>query len=112
MPPSLSPAPAIPGKIDLQECFAKAWECYKANFGMTVAATLIVLAISFLLQVPMGLAQFALEAASKDAGLGALTLVGWGIYVFFWAISSAAVATMPTFVVACSDAAAVASACS
>jgi hypothetical protein len=46
-------------------------------------------AISFLLQVPESLARIALEAASKDSGFDALMVVGLGIYVFFWVISSA-----------------------
>ncbi len=95
-PPPLSPARMSPGKINFQECFAKGWECYKANFGITVAATLIVFAISFLLQMPMSLAEIAAEAAGKDSGLGALVMVGWAIYVFFGVVSSAVLMIMTT----------------
>lgn len=73
-PPPLRPARMTPGKINFQECFAKGWECYKANFGTSVAATLIIFAISFLVQMPMSLARIAAEAAGKDSDLGPLVL--------------------------------------
>lgn len=88
-PPPLSPARMSPGKINFEECFAKGWECYKANFGISLAVTLIVFAISFLVQMPMSLAQITTEFASKDSDLAALAVVGLGIYVLFWVVSSA-----------------------
>jgi hypothetical protein len=95
LPPAAAvPVPMSPGKINFQECFAKGWECYKANFGISVAAALIIFAISFLVQIPMSVAQIAAEAAGKDSDLGALVIVGWAIYVFFSVVSSAVLMIM------------------
>ena len=63
-PPVLQsgPAPALqPGKIDFNECFSAAWECFQANWLMCVLGTLIFYEITMVVQIPMQFAQVVFE---------------------------------------------------
>lgn len=78
------------GKILFDECFNKAWECFAANWGICVLATLVFFALSFVVQMPMQFAQVVLERFLKHGEAAQpLMFVAIGVvFFFFWAVAS------------------------
>lgn len=79
-----------PGKIRFDECFGKAWECFAANWGVCVIATLIFFGISIIAQMPMQFAQamfghFTKESAGTQVGM---MIAAGVVFFFFWALAS------------------------
>ena len=92
-PPALEGAPAdlqTPGKIRFDECLNKAWECFKVNWGLCVVATLILFAISAVVQIPMQIAEVILRrftAHGSTAQVG--MMIGAGVvFLFFYLLAT------------------------
>jgi len=91
-PPAAESAPAdiqLPGKIQFGECLNKAWECFRVNWGLCVVATLILFAISGVLQIQMRISgslfgRFTGHGSHAQVGL----MVGMGIvFLFFYLLA-------------------------
>ena len=91
--PALESTPAdfqTPGEIRFDECLNKAWECFKVNWGLCVVATLILFAISGVVQIPMQIAQSVLgrfTAHGSHAQVG--MMIGAGVvFLFFYVLAT------------------------
>ncbi|MCX6969562.1 MAG: GYF domain-containing protein [Verrucomicrobia bacterium] len=93
LPPSLDGPPAgfeKPGNIRFDECLSKAWDCFQRNWGLCVVGTLILFAISAVVQIPMQFAQAVLE---RFTGHGSSAQIGIMIgmvvvFLFFYALAT------------------------
>jgi hypothetical protein len=93
MPPAFDgPPPGFekPGNIRFDECLSKAWECFQRNWGICIVGTLILFAISAVVQIPMQFAQTMLE---RFMGHGSSTqiwmMIGMGVvFLFFYALAT------------------------
>lgn len=97
-PRTVPPAPESPGAdfeqpglIRFDECLNKAWDCFKANWGMCVVTTLVFFVISAVVQFPM---QFAEGVLRRFSGHGHadqvwLLVAGAGVFLFFYALATA-----------------------
>ncbi len=92
-PPVLQSAPADfqkPGKIRFDECLNKAWECFQVNWGLCVVATLILFAISAVVQFPMQIAErmigrFIGHGSHAPIGM----MIGAGVvFLFFYLLAT------------------------
>ena len=92
-PPAVESAPVdfqMPGKIRFDECLNKAWECCRVNWGLCVVATLILFAISGVVQTPMQIAQsllgrFTGHGSHAQVGM----MIGMGVvFLFFYVLAT------------------------
>lgn len=93
MPPAFDgPAAGFekPGKIRFDECLSKGWECFQRNWGICVVATLILFAISAVVQIPMQFAQTVLERfMGHGASVEIWMMIGMGVvFLFFYALAT------------------------
>ncbi len=92
-PPAAESAPAdfqMPGKIRFDECLNKAWESFQVNWGLCVVATLILFAVSGVVQIPMQIAQSLL---GRFTGHGSSAQVGmmvgaFAVFLFFYLLAT------------------------
>jgi uncharacterized membrane protein len=77
------------GKVDIGECFSKAWEAYKSNFGPCLAAIVIVMVISIAVQTPMSVIQAIFDLQSGQATeIGMFQIVGGLAFLLIWVVST------------------------
>ena len=97
-PPVLQrgPTPALqPGKIDFNECFSAAWECFQVNWLMCVLATLIFYAISVVVQIPMQFAQVVFESFTRHGGSPQIwLLIAMGVVFLFFSLVATGVSSI------------------
>ena len=93
MPPAFEAPPAAfekPGKIRFDECLTKAWECFQRNWGLCVVATLILFAVSAVVQIPMQIAQTMLERfMGHGSSVQIWMMIAMGVvFLFFYALAT------------------------
>lgn len=90
VPEGPSPDFQQPGKIRFDECLNRAWECFRLNWGLCVAATLVFFAISISIQIPLQFAQTVLErftGQGSSAQIWMMVAIGV-VFLFFYALAT------------------------
>lgn len=79
-----------PGNIRFDGCLSKAWECFQRNWGLCVVGTLILFAISAVVQIPMQVAQTMLERFMGNGSTVQIwMMIGMGVvFLFFYALAT------------------------
>lgn len=93
MPPAFDGPPAgfeKPGNIRFDECLSKAWECFQRNWGLCIVGTLILFAISAVVQIPMQFAQSVFQSFTGHGSSAQIwMMIGMGVvFLFFYALAT------------------------
>jgi len=91
LPPARETTPAgfqQPGTIRFDECLGKAWECFKANWGLCVVATLIFFAVSAVVQIPVQFAQPVLTRFQSATPPVWMMVTAGVVFLFFYLLAT------------------------
>jgi hypothetical protein len=77
-----------PGRIRFDECLSKGWDCFKANWGLCVVATLIFFAVSAVVQIPVQFAQPVLTRFQSSPPPVWIMATAGVVFLFFYLLAT------------------------